>query len=229
MTMRFGMPLAAGAVLACAGGATAGVSVVAEFAIHDHPNGGLFPPPYALRLDDIFGDYQATYSAATFSDATLTVLQDGSGAFMIDIAGTFHGGEDNGAAWLNPYDVSVSMRYDANVVATADGWQVNGFTTLNSGTFTRLDTNDSVTLYGMESMNANDGPLGSTFVFAADGWRIAGDDTTWVGRGWLTSNDDGSAVSARAQDWFFTATVIPSPSAMALLGMGGLVATRRRR
>ena len=227
--MKFVIPATAGAVMACVGTANAGLTTVAEFEIQDHPSSGLLPPPYALRLDEVFGQNSATYSAATFSDATLTVLQDAGGAFMIDIAGTFHGGQDNGAGWTNEHDLSVSMRYAANVVELANGWQVNGFTTLNSGTFTRMDTNESVTLFGMESMSVSDGPLGSTFVLASDGWRIDGDDSTWVGRGWLTPNTDGTPIGEPAQDWLFTATLVPAPGAAALLGMGGLIATRRRR
>lgn len=220
---------AAAVAFGIVGTAVAGETVVAEFTIQDHPNGGLLPPAYALRLDHVFGQNWATYSADSFSDATLTVLQNGAGEFLIDIAGTFHGGQDLGGAWVNEHDLTVSMRYAANVTETANGWQVDGFTTLNSGTFTRLDTNESVTLYGMESMNVSDGPIGSTFVFAADGHRIDGDDTTWVGRGWFTSNTDGTASYSPAQDWFFTATLVPAPSAMALLGLGGLAAARRRR
>lgn len=220
---------AAGAALSISGVAFAGPTVIAEFAIHDHPEAGLLPPSYALRLDEVFGGDPATYSADTFENATLTVMQDGAGAFSINISGTFFGGPDNGSDWVNPFEIEVSMNYTANVVELANGWQVNGFTTMNSGTFTRVDTNQSVTLYGMESMNVGDGPIGSTFVFASDGHRIDGDDSTWVGRGWLTSNTDGSAIGDPAQDWLFSATIIPAPSALALLGMGGLAAARRRR
>ena len=231
MKMTWCMPLAAGSMCLCSLSAHAGtgLTIVAEFAIDDHPNGGLFPPPYALRLDEVFGDINATYSAATFGNATLTVLQDNAGGYVIDIAGTFHGGRDIGGVWMNPYDVDVSMQYAANVIELSNGWQVNGFSALNSGTFTRLDTNESVTLYGMESMSASDGPIGSTFVFASDGWRIDGDDSSWVGRGWMTTNDDGTMGSGLAVDWLFSARVIPAPGAMAMLGLGGLVAARRRR
>lgn len=220
---------AAGAALSISGVAFAGPTVVAEFAINDHPNGGLLPPSYALRLDEVFGGDPATYSADTFDNATLTVFQDGAGAYSINISGTLFGGPDNGSGWVNPFEIEVSMNYNVNVVQIANGWQVNGFTTMNSGTFTRVDTNQSVTLYGMESMNVGDGPIGSTFVLAEDGYRIDGDNSTWVGRGWLTSNDDGTAIGTPAQDWLFRATVIPSPGALALLGMGGLAAARRRR
>lgn len=217
------------ALVLCSGAAIAGETVVAEYEINDHPNGGLVPPTYALRLDNIFGFEKATFSADTFNDATLTVLQDDAGAFIIDIAGTFHGGEDIGGAWGTTFDIAANFRYAANVVATANGYQVNGFTTLNNGVFTRLDTNESTTWYGMEDSAGDNGPIGGTFTFASDGWEIPGDDSSWVGRGWLTQNDDGSMTAAPAQDWIFTANLIPAPGSLALLGLGGLAAVRRRR
>jgi hypothetical protein len=221
--------LAALALASAAGGVLAGETVVAEFAIHDHPEGGFAPPTYALRLDYIFGDFRSSFSADVYNDATLTVLQDGAGSFFIDIAGTFRGGEDTGDAFSNEFDISASFRYAANITDVGNGWQVDGFTTLNSGTITRLDTNETTTWYGMTDDTGENGPIGSSFLLASDGFRITGDDSTWVGRGWLTTNDDGSMAAAPAQDWLFAASVIPSPSSMALLGMGGLIAARRRR
>lgn len=229
MDIKKNSVFACAGVMLIAGAAVAGETVVAEFAINDHPNGGLVPPTYALRLDNIFGFEKGTFSADTFNNATLTVLQDAAGAYIIDIAGTFHGGEDIGGTWGTTFDIEANFRYAANVVATASGYQVTGFTTLNTGVFTRLDTNESMVWYGMEDVAGDNGPAGGTFTFAADGWNIDGDDSTWVGRGWLTMNDDGSMTAPPAQDWIFTATVIPAPSAFALLGMGGLVAARRRR
>ncbi len=221
----------AAAIVACAGAATAGgVDVVAEYAIHDHPNGNLNPPPYALRMDGAWGISNLTLSADVHNDATLTVSQDtGSGQFFIDIAGTFHGGEDIGAGWDSPFDVEVAMSYQVNVTAIADGWIVDGFSVLNSGSFTRLDTNEMITWYGLEDASGANGPAGETFHFASDGWRIDGDDSSWVGRGWLTPNFDGSPLGSGSQDWIFTAELIPAPSGLALLGLAGLAGTRRRR
>ncbi len=229
MDMKMKSLLSCAGVMMLAGGAVAGDTVVAEFAINDHPNGGLVPPTYALRLDNIFGFEKATFSADTYSNATLTVSQDVAGAYYIDIAGTFHGGEDLGGSWGTTFDIEASFRYAANVMTTADGYQVMGFSTLNTGVFTRLDTNEDMTWYAMEDAVGDNGPVGGTFTFAEDGWMIPGDDSSWVGRGWLTMNDDGSMTAAPAQDWFFTATVIPAPGGMAMLGLGGLVAARRRR
>lgn len=204
--------------------------VIAEFDIHDHPQGNLLPPSYALRMDNVFGAFNATFSADIHNNATLTVLQDTvTNDLYIDIVGTFHGGEDLGAGWGATFDLEADFRYAANVVAVADGWAINGFSLLNGGTFTRLDTNETTTWYGMEDATGENGPIGETFRFVEDGWRIDNDDTSWVGRGWFTTNTDGSMMGAPAQDWFFTATEIPTPSGLSLIGIGGIAVCRRRR
>jgi hypothetical protein len=204
--------------------------VIAEFDIHDHPQGNLLPPSYALRMDNVFGAFNATFSADIHNDATLTVIQDTvTNDLYIDIVGTFHGGEDLGAGWGTTFDLEADFRYQANVAAVADGWAVTGFSGLSVGTFTRLDTNETPTWYDMEDAAGENGPAGETFRLAEDGWRIDNDNSSWVGRGWLTTNSDGSMMGPPAQDWFFTATVIPAPSGLALIGIGGIAACRRRR
>ncbi len=216
---------------ACAVTASAGLTTLAEYEINDHPGGNLVPPSYALRLDNTFGLSQATFSAEVYNNALLVVTQDtDSGQIFIDINGTFRGGEDVGGSWDSPFDLEVSFRYEANVVAVADGWAVDGFAVLNSGTFTRLDTLASETMYGLEDSAGDHGPVDEVFRIAADGWRIDGDDDTWVGRGWLTPNDDGSPLHAGGSlDWIFVGKKIPAPSSLALLGVAGACASRRRR
>jgi hypothetical protein len=210
--------------------AQAGLNVVAEFAIHDHPNGGVVPPTYALRLDYVFGFNHATFSAEQYNNTTLTVLEDSStGDLFIDIVGRLYGGQDTGTGWVDPFDLDVSFRYAANVVATSNGWSIDGFSLLNTGTITRLDTNETMVWYGQEDFAGDNGPIGNAFTLASDGWNIDGDDSTWVGRGWMTTNTDGTPAFDPAQDWIFTATVIPAPATMGMLGLGGLMFARRRR
>ena len=67
----------------------------------------------------------------------------------------------------------------------------------------------------------------ATFAFQSDGHRITGDDTSWVGRGWLADNPD-RIDQPGVQDWLFRAEVVPAPSALAIVGLG-LLGTRRRR
>jgi len=219
------------AIVATAGTAFAGTTtVLAEFEILDHPQGNVGPPTYALRLDNVFGFTFGTFSTQTYNDTTMTVSQDDdTGNIFIDMSGTLHGGEVVGNAWATEFDLAFDFRYEMGVTTTSDGWSVDAFNIQNTGTITRMDTNESVTWYTQPDLTGDNGPVGNVFTLAADGWRIDNDDTTWVGRGWLTTNDDGTAAFDPGQDWFFTANVIPSPSAVTLLGLGGLLAARRRR
>jgi len=211
---------------------TAGAAelVIAEYDIHDHPGGAQLPPAYALLLGDVFGSYNATFSAEVYNNTRLTILQDDvTNEFFMEISGTLFGGEDGGTEWVDPFDLEVNFRYGANVSAIADGWQVDGFSTLNIGSFTRLDTNETTTWYGKTDDAGMNGPAGVSMTFASDGWRVDGDDSSWVGRGWFTQNADGTLSHTGSQDWLFTATLVPAPTGTALLGLGGLAAMRRRR
>ncbi|MFK7883389.1 MAG: PEP-CTERM sorting domain-containing protein [Phycisphaerales bacterium] len=207
-----------------------GTTVLAEFEILDHPNGGVAPPTYALSLGNVFGTMDATFSTQTYNNSTLTVSQDnGTGNIIIDMSGTLFGGNLVNNVWVDPFDLAFNFTYEFGVTTTASGWAVDTLNIANSGVLTRLDTNESVTWYTQPDAAGLNGPPGNVFTFAADGWRIDNDEDTWVGRGWLTTNTDGTPAFAHAQDWFFTANVIPTPSSFALLGLGGLVAARRRR
>lgn len=211
---------------AFAGGST----VLAEFEILDHPEGNVGPPTYALRLDNVFGFTFGTFSTQAFNDSVMTVSQnDNTGNITIDMSGTLRGGEVVGNSWATVFDLAFDFTYEFGVTTTADGWSVDTFSVANAGTITRLDTNETVDWFTQPDLAGDNGPVGNVFTLAEDGYRITGDDSTWVGRGWLTTNDDGTAAFAPAQDWFFTANVIPTPSSFALLGLGGLVAARRRR
>ena len=57
---------------------------------------------------------------------------------------------------------------------------------------------------------------------AGNGWEVNGFDAG-------NTNDDGSMSASGSQDWLFTANKVPAPSGIAVLGLGGMIATRRRR
>jgi len=233
--------LCAIAVLLCAGTAANGeLALISLRNIHDHPQGELGPPSYALRLDDVFGDFPATFSAdaQTFSFQPLISLAQeiGTGDLFITIHGTFHGGEDIGGSWDSPFDIHVYFRFQANVVLDHNSaliWRVDGFSPLNTGTITRLDTDETINLYAMEDAAGDYGPVGHTFHFAQDGWGLDPPDDPdnpnsyeWVGRGGLTTNSDGSPTGSNLS-WTFI-TDIPTPGTLTLLGLGGIAAGRRR-
>ena len=202
--------------------AFAGSTVVGQYLLGDHPDGNQSPPPYGLRIDNILDAGAITLSIGHHNDTVLTVYDDG-GNLSINISGTLYGGLLDGVGgYVSAESYAVDFTYGVNVNALANGWEVNGFDAGNAGTLTNLGTNVVTDLYGKPNMS------GLNFAFLADGHRL-GDNTTWVGRGWLTGEVDGSDPLAGDRDWLFTATEIPAPGSFALLGLGGLVAARRRR
>lgn len=202
-------------------GASAGGLVIAEFQLGDHPNGNQNPPPYGLRLDNMLGAGTTTLSIGFHNDTVLSVYDDG-GVLSINITGTLYGGVVDGlGGYVSAASYAVDFNYSIGVSASGGGWVVNGFDPMNGGTLTNLDTNDVVSMYAKGTPE--------TFLFLPDDHRLDTDANDWVGRGWITDQVDGSDPLGGTRDWLFTATPIPAPSAFALLGLGGLVATRRRR
>ncbi|MFG0258609.1 MAG: hypothetical protein ACF8GE_11965 [Phycisphaerales bacterium JB043] len=145
----------------------------------------------------------------------------------ITISGEVYGGEDTGAAYgfgEGWYDVS--FVYAANVTATASGWAVSAFDASNVGTITSQGNADvgagwSHTFYDQST---------PSFLFQQDDHRLAGTGLEglgyYVGRGWVTSNSDGSNESG-TQDWLFVA--VPTPGVGMAFGVAGLGLLRRRR
>lgn len=218
MTIRTRSALMGAFICASAGFASAGV--VGEFALSDHPDGSAAPPPYGLRLDGIFGGGATTFS---FVDVTLTVSEDDmTGDLSINIAGEVFGGEVSGGSYVGGGDsYTVNFDYITGVESYNGGWRVVGTNPMNTGTLTpTAGSPDSI--YTLTDDNSN------AFVFAPDGHRLSGDNSSWVGRGWMTPNSDGTGVGG-SQDWLFVGTPIPAPGTFALAGLGMLAGARRRR
>jgi hypothetical protein len=219
--MKYAMAIVAlsGAVMS----ASAGGLTVGQYLLDDHPGGGENPPPYGLRLDGIVAPGTASLSLGHHGDTILTVTDDG-GTLSINISGTLYGGALDGmGGYASATSYAIDMDYVLGVSDEGNGWAVNGFTASNSGTLTNLDTMAVIDLYGMNN------PAGLVFAFLADGHRLDNDDDTWVGRGWITDQSDGTDPHSGYRDWLFTATKVPAPGTFALLGLGGLCSSRRRR
>lgn len=89
-----------------------------------------------------------------------------------------------------------------------------GFTaTSGSGTPTRIGGDGQVINLGFEQDS-----IGRAFLFLFDGHRLPGDNSSPVGRGWVTANGRGGNYN----DFLFTAAPVPLPAA-AWLFISGLL------
>ncbi|MEZ6241886.1 MAG: hypothetical protein R3B57_02485 [Phycisphaerales bacterium] len=214
---------AIGALAAIALGAgAANADVVAQFQMHDHPDGDVNPPPYGLRVDNLFDAGRInTFSIDHFGDSIITINDDG-GNLSIHMEGTLYGGRDGGEMPVTPEAYTYAFDFIEGVEAYNGGWRVVGTPDANGGFLDQVNGD----FYATFGAKADDN--GISFIFAPDGHRLPGDDSSWVGRGWVMA--DGVQRTGYTQDWLFTADVVPAPGTLALaLGGGVLTMPRRRR
>ena len=224
------------AVLILAGASSA--AVIEIYQLYDHPDGVVNPPPYGVRFDDIFASISGpggvtTFSMDTIGDSTLTVIDDGGGDYRIQVAGTLYGGVDTGSGYgfgEGLYDLF--FEYQANVAPSGTGWVVNPSSALNTGTLTSQGNADVAAGTVFDFFDKGLQSTGDSFLFLQDDHRLDGHPQDgqgyWVGRGWFDADWWSPGPNSLA-DFLFYGELIPTPSAMSLLGVAGLVAMRRRR
>ena len=224
--------LAALAVVSFGAAAQAGTH---KFDLSDHPDGNASPPGYGLRLDHLFdGRAGASGGTTTFSfepfNVSLIVNDDDPGMISINIVGTVYGGEDSGSGYgYGEGAYAVDFTYAFNVVEDGTGWRVTPANAGNNGTLTSLGNADvaageTFSFFDFDS---------TSFLFLQDDHRLGGHSEAgmgyWVGRGWLTLDEEGDN-RRPTKDWLFIGKVVPAPTGVAM-GAVGLVAlcARRRR
>ena len=100
-------------------------------------------------------------------------------------------------AYVDPMFYEVDFLYEVNVAENGGGWKVTGVDNVsNIGTLTKQGSSSPDDLFTLVDDDNN------SFLFKPDGHRLAGDSTSWVGRGWLTNNPNGNNQSG-IQDWLF--------------------------
>jgi len=209
--------------------ANAGAVVLQTFDLYDHPGGAVNPQAYGMRFDEFVADTPVTFSFEDGSDNSQVQLQvlDNSGQTQIRIFGTIHGNSALGGTNYGTFTLDII--YDVDVVANGFDDNHTG-SDYAAGTMTGLSTTGDSPLGdgAMQDLYAHSDGTGS-FRFLSDGHRLTGDDSSWVGRGWLTP--DGSDRGA-TNDFLFTAVeVVPLPSAAfaGLLGLSLVGASHARR
>ena len=228
--------------------ACASADTIYKARLGDHPDATQNPPPYGLRLDNLFLDSGAsgarggvtTFSMSAGSGVHLTVDRTGS-TLTINISGEVIGGEENGSGGPGGFGTGsyqLDFTYTSGVIAFNGGWLViptptsSGFGSLTANfTGTGITAGDEF-FFGQDGFQggaaAGGYPL-AAFAFMPDGYRLGG-GTDEVGRGWLANMDaNGNIIGGNGtQDFLFTVIPLPTTSGLALAGLG-LIALRRRR
>lgn len=239
MSIRTPLLRASGAcigLLALSSAAQAGIAPIlapGTYPLANHPDGNAAQPYYGLRTDGLrTGNASHIYTfdfeapgAAMFTDITDT----GGGNYSIRIYGTAFGGRDIGGTYdaVESGLVSIDFTYaTATQVPGDDDLWVTGPDMTHTGTITFI----SGALSG-EAYNLVDKSNGTYSFRMGDENNDAGhrghDGVS--GWGWMNHGPVGGAMGGHldATDWLFT--VVPTPGSAALLGMAGLVTSRRRR
>ncbi|SER37966.1 PEP-CTERM protein-sorting domain-containing protein [Nitrosomonas sp. Nm51] len=201
------------------------------YVLHNHPDGGIAPPLYGLRLDGLLGDPAKEYTF-DFDHSNSNMLLTWNGSRIV-IDGVAYGGEDTGSGYKVGTTAlwNIHFEYDTGVSQTANGGLsdliVNSdnanFGTISSG-FGAWELEDQSNNAGLAFQLGDENGSGHRGFAGISGW------------GWMNHGANciaGDCNHIYASDWLFTADParIPLPSTIGLLGTGllGLMLHRRQK
>jgi len=216
--------LGAGWVSSAARGA---VILPGLYQLHNHPDGAVNPPPYGLRLDEL---YNATPGSDEFtcnfddpaSDMKL-LYNTAANPDTITISGHSLCGRDIGNVYATDvykavYDIYFQYNVGVGQVPGDDDIQVLASSGSNFGYVTHPTLGTDI---------LSDIQMGNTFRFGDEDNDLGHRNYSGIsGWGWLAI--DGTRFSEGADDWLFTATYIPEPMTLGLCAISLLAGIRRR-
>lgn len=180
------------------------------FVLHDHPNGGVAPPLYGLRIDDLLGSghYTFSFDYADQTESARVTLVYAADLAQIHIQGRAYGGRVDGTDWASSsrgwididfiYTTNCSVKDDCGAIS-GDDFYVTGESVANSGTVTLDGWGGNQSFSFTDRSGENNG---CSFIFDNDydskgNADIANDLSIWSGSGWLQPAVQGS------RDWLF--------------------------
>lgn len=228
-------------IAAFSGAPSTAQATVFQFLLSDHPDGGLAPPKYGLRLDGLYGGTGNDFTFSFNAPGTgMTLLYDDQ-ANTVRIAGRAYGGIDlggNNNTWdaLNVGFIDIDFTYRQNLVTTGSG--TFGTDTENlgvkiTGDAQTVGTGNSGTVTLAAGVWGIGGEaIGDEFVLVDqsngsysfqlnnfDDYRLGGHPgyggpDTFVGWGWLNHWAAGAPPQPHiySSDWLFTAQLLTPTS-----------------
>ncbi|HZW06251.1 MAG TPA: hypothetical protein VFF65_03935 [Phycisphaerales bacterium] len=223
--------LVAGASLAIPGVAFGDLVAFGTYHLSNHPDGNAQPPQYGLRLDEL---YNATGNhdifTFDFNHAQSNMSMDYNGT-SIHIYGQAWGGRDTGSGYANDgyrgvYVIDFTYNIGVGLAPGDDDVLVNPGLSYNYGS---IQTPLGHTI-GLRDGHYSGGQPDFRFGDENNDAGHRGFDGL-SGWGWLFTQTGahGSYVNHASDDWLFTATLVPTPGAAALMGLGAVAGLRRRR
>ncbi len=238
---RIGAQIGVAVVALSASWVGAGIITPGTYELLNHPRGYVDPPYYGLRLDGLLTGNKNDVFTFDFEhpESFMTITYDDTDS-TVHIQGVAYGGLDIGVIyapataglWAIDAVYNVLNSTPEGLGSAEGGFGPGGFDDdLHSsqddevvGSITRLDTGDVFNLWAETGEHGfsfrvgdEDNDLGHRDFPGASGW------------GWLTHTGPDDYLPHG--DWLFAVgqRVVPAPSGAALVALGALACTRRRR
>ncbi len=218
-------------VLAVQASASAATIMGGAYALHNHPDGASNPPPYGMRLDELYnvsGDNDIFTFDFDAPGADMKLVYDGA---SIHIFGTAVGGRDTGGGhaadnYLGIYTIDFTYNVGVQSLEPADD-DIAVIPPASPANFGTLVPNNPAHPSFNVAVNLEDVLMGVSLRLGDEdndaGHRGYNGISGW---GWLAV--DGIPHVGVHDDFLFTAVLIPEP-ATAALGLLGLALVMRRR
>lgn len=220
--------IAALAALAAGASTASAVTIpVGGYVLGNHPDGSASTPAYGFRLDELY-DETSGHDIFTFDfeapNSEMFMTYNGT---ELRIFGKAEGGRDTGSgyaadAYAGLYEIDFTYDMGVQLAGGDDDVIVDTADMANTGTI-KTPLGDTISLWDKRAG-------GFSFRLGDEGDNSG--HRGWGGiSGWGWVNHTTQTNHVTASDWLFTAQpgIVPAPASLALVGMGGLVAGRRRR
>ena len=194
------------------------------FPLTSHPDGGIAPPFYGLRLDGLDDDSGHEFTFDFDGPGAKMLMEIDPSDLRLRIFGRAFGGRVEGEAYLDPQLWEIDFTY-TRMIVEGDRLVSDPTTSPNSGQIVPTESVGGFTAGVAIDLVDYFGKHDFTFALEKDHRGVEG----FSGFGWVNHAGGGLDRHIAASDWLFTVIPEPRTDALMLLGLGGVVAVALRR